>query len=205
MPTISTIIFDFGAVFIDLNKEATNSNALALFKLKEWPEKVVKQNILYEQGLITTEAFLEFYTENFPQLSKDEVIENWNSILADFPKKRLEFIKKLASEEKYKLILLSNTNDLHINWIIENIPFYEDFKKQFDVFYLSHEIKLRKPNAEIYEFVLNENNLKAEDCLFIDDTKANTDAAAKLGIHVWNIDETKEDITDLFTIKKGLL
>ena len=69
-------------------------------------------------------------------------------------------------------------------------------------FYLSHEIQLRKPNADIYEFVLKENNLKPEECLFIDDTKENTDTANKLGIHTWNIDETTEDIINLFSIKK---
>ena len=63
---------------------------------------------------------------------------------------------------------------------------------------------MRKPDREIFEFVLNENRFKPSETLFIDDTKANTDTANKLGIHTWNIDETKEDIIDLFTIKKEL-
>ena len=75
----------------------------------------------------------------------------------------------------------------------------------FDKFYLSHEINLRKPNTDIYEFVLNENNLKANECLFIDDTADNTNSASRLGIHTWNIDETKEDVVNLFDTKKELL
>ncbi|TXD85173.1 HAD family phosphatase [Subsaximicrobium wynnwilliamsii] len=204
MPTIKTIIFDFGAVFIDLNKEVAHQNALALFELDELHDELVSMNTLYEQGLMSTEEFLDFYTANFPKLSKPQLIDTWNSMLGHFPEKRLNFIKSLASEANYKLILLSNTNDLHINWIIDNVPFFEDFKKQFDAFYLSHEIQLRKPNADIYEFVLKQNKLTPEECLFIDDTKANTDAAANLGIHIWNIDETQEDVTDLFRIKKDL-
>jgi len=204
MPKIKTIIFDFGAVFIDLKKQYAHNKALALFEVEELPKNIISHNTLYEQGLITTAEFLGFYTQQFPMLSEEKIIKNWNSILGDFPEKRLQFIKKLASEEKYKLILLSNTNDLHISWIIKHIAFYEEFKNQFDAFYLSHEIKLRKPNAAIYEFVLNENNLIANECLFIDDTKENTDAAAKLGIHVWNLDETEEDIIDLFTINTKL-
>lgn len=204
MSTIKTIIFDFGDVFINLDKYGAMKNALQLFEVDELPEELVSVNTLYEQGLISTEEFLEFYTENFPELSEKEIIDAWNYILKDFPVYRLEFINQLAEDHNYKLILLSNTNDLHISWIAENVSFYEDFKSCFDVFYLSHEINLRKPNTDIYEFVLKENKLNPEECFFIDDTKDNTDTASKLGIHVWNIDETKEDIIDLFVINKVL-
>jgi putative hydrolase of the HAD superfamily len=63
---------------------------------------------------------------------------------------------------------------------------------------------MRKPNTEIFKFVLEENNLNPENCLFIDDTKENTESASRLGIHVWNINETTEDIIDLFTTKHYL-
>ncbi|WP_452221039.1 HAD-IA family hydrolase [Lacinutrix salivirga] len=201
---IKTLIFDFGDVFINLDKVGALKNALELFEIDTLSEDLIAINTLYEQGLMSTDEFLEFYTSNFPKLSKQQIIEAWNYIICDFPLKRLEFIQQLAKEKHYKLILLSNTNDLHIECIKTHIPFYEEFKASFDAFYLSHEIMMRKPNLNCFEFVLNENNLKAEDCLFIDDTKANTEAAATLGIHVWNIDETKEDVMDLFTINKNL-
>ena len=201
---IKNLIFDFGDVFINLDKDGAMQNALDLFEVDALPEDLIAINTLYEQGLLETEEFLEFYQENFPKLTEDKIIDIWNFILKDFPRKRLEFIQQLAIEKKYKLILLSNTNELHINWIKENVSFYKDFKNCFDPFYLSHEIQLRKPNANIYEFVLTQNNIKAEESLFIDDTLENTEAAKQLGIHVWNIDETSEDIIHLFTIKKDL-
>ena len=204
MSTIKTIIFDFGDVFINLDKEGAVQNALTLFELDELPEDLIAINTLYEQGLISSEEFIEFYTDNFPKLSKNTIIDAWNFILKDFPEERLKFLQKLKLENKYKLILLSNTNDLHIKWVQEQVPFYKEFKDCFDKFYLSHEINLRKPNDDIYNFVLKQNKLKAEECLFIDDTKDNTDTASKLGIHVWNIDETKENIIDLFSIKEDL-
>ncbi|WP_299335628.1 HAD family phosphatase [uncultured Psychroserpens sp.] len=204
MSTIKTIIFDFGDVFINLDKQGAMDHALKLFELEELPEDLIAINTLYEQGLISTNEFIGFYIENFPYLSKKEIVEAWNFILRDFPKKRLEFLQQLAKSQTHNLILLSNTNELHINWIIENVSFYEDFKTCFNQFYLSHEIHLRKPNTDIYEFVLQENNLKPEECFFVDDTKENTDTAAKLGIHTWNIDETKEDITDIFIINTHL-
>ena len=75
---------------------------------------------------------------------------------------------------------------------------YERFKSCFDKFYLSHEIHFRKPDASIYEYVLNENQLEADRCFFVDDTKENTQAAAQLGIHTWNNNPEKEDIINLF-------
>lgn len=204
MSTIKTLIFDFGDVFINLDKQGAMENALHLFELDELPEDLVAVNTIYEQGFMSTEEFIEFYTDNFPKLSKTDIVDAWNFILRDFPKKRLDFVKQLAKDKTYNLILLSNTNDLHISWIRKNMSFFNEFKACFDQFYLSHEIHLRKPNADIYEFVLGTNNLKAEECFFVDDTKDNTDAAAKFGIHTWNIDESKEDIIDLFTINSHL-
>lgn len=74
---------------------------------------------------------------------------------------------------------------------------YNRFKSCFEKFYLSHEIHLRKPNAEIYQFVLDENGLNPTETFFIDDTVENTDAAKKLGIDVWNLIVGQEDIIQL--------
>ena len=195
---IDTLIFDFGDVFINLDKEGAMQNALNLFKLDTFEEDMTNTNILYEIGKISTEEFIAFYSSKFPHLTKQQLIDAWNFILRDFPKYRLEFLQKLAKEQRYKLILLSNTNDMHIDFIKANVSFYEDFKNCFDQFYLSQEIHLRKPNRDIFDFVLDNNNLKPEQCFFVDDTKENTDTAKSLGIKVWNIDETKEDIINLF-------
>lgn len=201
---IKNIIFDFGDVFINLDKKGAMINALQLFKLDTLTDEIHAINALYEQGLMSTEEFLEFYLENFPHLDRDSLLEVWNCILQDFPTNRLDFIKKLADDKTYKLILLSNTNELHMDWVKENVSFFKDFKANFDAFYLSHEIQLRKPNANIYEFVLNENQIKPEETLFIDDTEENISSAHKLGIHTWHLDPEKDDITTLFKAKSDL-
>lgn len=204
MAKISTIIFDFGDVFINLDKQGAINNALKLFELNNFTEDILKINNDYEQGFISSDDFLTFYTTTFTHLSKETIFEAWQFILKDFPKYRLDWLLQLKKKSDYQLILLSNTNQLHINHIKKNVPFYEDFKKCFDVFYLSHEMGLRKPNNSIYEFVLNENNLTPNECLFIDDTEENTDSAKKLGIHTWNINPETEDVINLFTTKHNL-
>ncbi len=200
---IKTIIFDFGDIFINLDKPATLREMRSL-KIEEISENIHQTNLEYEKGLITSEEFISAYTSEYPSVNEAQIKKSWNAILIDFPEYRFRFIKKLSEEKEYQLILLSNTNEIHIDWVKENVPFFNDFKNCFDAFYLSHEINFRKPDANIYEFVLNNHQLKPEECLFIDDTVANTEAAKQLGIHVWNLEPTREDIIDLFTTQKAL-
>ncbi|MCX2837612.1 HAD family phosphatase [Salinimicrobium sp. MT39] len=200
---IKTIIFDFGDVFLNLDKPAT-ARELKKFEISHFSEEMLQQNMAYEKGLISSEAFISGYSKSFPKLTSEVFVKSWNSILIDFPKYRLEFLQQLKEEGKYKLILLSNTNHIHIDWVKQHISFFEEFKNCFDAFYLSQEINLRKPDQEIYSFVLQQHDLNPEETLFIDDTPENTEAAAKLGIHTWNIDPVNEDVVDLFTIKSDL-
>ncbi|WP_412985450.1 HAD family hydrolase [Pontimicrobium sp. IMCC45349] len=202
---IKTIIFDFGDVFINLDKPATERE---LFKLGVKELSLDMYNVAkeYEKGLISSNEFVTYFTNKFPNIKGTDLIKAWNAIILDFPEYRLEFIENLAKDKTYKLILLSNTNALHIEQVIENMNLerYNRFKNCFDKFYLSHEIHLRKPNSNIYEFVLTENNLLPNECIFIDDTKDNTDTAASLGIHVWNNNPEVDDIINLFKEKAEL-
>ena len=196
---INTLIFDFGDVFINLDKPAIerSMNKLGISTITN---EMLEIAMNYEKGLISTDVFITSFTKKFPMISNKEFTIAWNSIILDFPEHRLTFIEHLASLKKYKLILLSNTNELHIEQVIENMSLdrYLRFKNCFDQFYLSHEIKLRKPDHSIYEFVLINNNLIAKNCFFIDDTKENTDAASILGIRAWNNNPKNEDVIDLF-------
>ena len=200
---IKNIIFDFGDVFINLDKAATESK---LYKLgvKQVTQELIHFAQLYEMGLFSTDQFTEKFLNLFPTISIEEFKNAWNSILLDTPKNRLDFIKELSASKKYRLFLLSNTNEMHISWIQNNwgLKTYNEFKDCFEQFYLSHEIQLRKPNFDIYEFVLEENNLKSEETFFIDDTQQNTDTAKELGIQVWNINPVKEDVVDLLSQKE---
>ena len=178
--------------------------ALELFDITELTSEMLDINMSYEKGLIATEEFLEFYTTTFPYIPKNDIIDAWNCILLDFPMHRLEFIKK--TQTQYRCFLLSNTNEMHIYWIKNDwgMTLYNEFKNCFEAFYLSHEMNMRKPDANIYEYVLQQHLLNASETLFIDDTKENTDTTTELGIHSWNLIPGEEDIVDLFTLKNHL-
>lgn len=194
---IKNIILDFGDIFIDLDKPATAREMTPYGFMEITPEldTLFKD---YEMGLVTSEDFLAQTGNLFPKATKQNLIDAWNAILLDFPDYRLEFLEALAKEERYRLFLLSNTNEIHIQNEREKMgEKFQRFQNAFEGFYLSYEMGKRKPNLDIFEQVLEENQLNPTETLFVDDTKENTDAASKLGIKTWNLLVGKEDIIQL--------
>lgn len=200
---IKNIVFDFGDVFINLDKEAT-FRRLKKLGVKEFTDDLLELGKQYEMGMITTQEFVNTFKTLFPSISEIDFKNAWNSMLLDFPHQRLSFLKSLANSKKYRIFLLSNTNDLHISWIQKTWgrKLFSEFKNCFEKFYLSHEIHLRKPNKNIYEFVIESNKLTPEETFFVDDTEENTIMANKLGIKSWNLKPNSEDVVDLFSQKE---
>jgi putative hydrolase of the HAD superfamily len=196
---IKNIVFDFGDIFINLDKKRFKGGLQEL-GISQTSEELLPIFQQYEKGLLTTREFSAFFEEKLG-VSPEKLTEAWNAILLDFPEKRLKFIQELANSKKYRLFLLSNTNDLHISWIQNSwgMELYTTFKNCFEQFYLSHEINLRKPNTDIYNFVLEANHLVVDETLFVDDTKENIVAAKSLGIQVWHLIPENEEVLELFT------
>ena len=200
---IKNIVFDFGDVFINLDKEAS-FRRLKELGVKEFTDELLELGKQYEMGIITTQEFVSIFKTLFPSISEIDFKNAWNSMLLDFPSHRLRFLKSLSNSKKYRIFLLSNTNDLHISWIQKTWgrKLFSEFKNCFEKFYLSHEIHLRKPNKDIYEFVIESNKLTPEETFFVDDTEENTVEANKLGIKTWQINPNSEDVVDLFSKKE---
>ena len=194
---IKNIIFDFGDVFIDLDKPATAREMVryGFEGLTTELDELFKQ---YEKGAVSSKEFLSITGAVFPKANEKDLIDAWNAILLEFPLERLEFVENLSLEGQHRLFLLSNTNEIHIEHEKAKLgKRFDRFKKSFEKFYLSYEMGMRKPDAEIFEFVLNENQLIAEQTLFVDDTKENIETAASLGIKTWHLNVGLEDITEL--------
>ena len=202
---IKNLLFDFGDVFINLDKNAPEQ-ALSKMGIRTIDEAMVDWHNTYEKGLMSTEELISKYLNKFPSLTEISFKNAWNSIILDFPQQRLDWIMKLKDAGDYRLFLLSNTNDLHIEQVIKNMEAmrYSQFHNCFDRFYLPQQINLRKPDLEIYDYVLSQDNLDPKETLFIDDTILNTAAAASMNIHTWHLEPGFEDVTQLFEIKKEL-
>jgi len=197
---INAIIFDFGDVFINLDKQAT-LDGLKNLGISHWNEDLNQLNLQYEVGAISGDDFLSGIQKHTNNGSIEDIRAAWNSILADFPLYRLEFLQMLS--QKYRLFLLSNTDAIHIDTFEQKSgpSFYSDFYQCFEKVYFSFEIGMRKPNPDVYSFVLDQHGLQAKQTLFIDDKKENTDAAQALGLKIWNLQVGEEDVVDLFDKK----
>ncbi|QBA64382.1 HAD family hydrolase [Muriicola soli] len=195
---IKNILFDFGDVFINLDKGAT------LRELSEAGYDVIAAElyplmISYEKGLLPTSEFVKSAQYYFPGLETMDLISAWNAIILDFPEDRLTFLKQLAARENYRLFLLSNTNDLHITKVKKEMgeKKFNAFRKCFEGFYLSHELKMRKPDAEVFLTILENHSLKPNETLFVDDTLEHIVSADRLGLKTWHLQVGKEAVTDL--------
>ena len=198
---INTIIFDFGDIFLNLEKDAS-VNAFKKIGLPTLNEEILSKNDLFEKGKISENEFLETFLKNIPNCNLAEIKSAWNSIIGDFPLHRLEFLQLLS--KNYRLFLLTNTDEIHIAHFEEKvgISFYTDFYNCFEKVFFSFEMGMRKPQPEIFTTIINKYDLSPKRTLFVDDKLENTGAAASLGLQVWNLQVGKEDVVDLFKQKQ---
>ena len=105
----------------------------------------------------------------------------------------------------YRIFLLSNTNNIHEQayrkMVIEQYGSFI-FDELFEKMYLSHHIQMRKPDREIFNFVLNDNNLSADQTIFIDDSPQHVKGAIQTGIGAYLLKQ--ESITDFISSKLNI-
>ena len=200
MKNIDNIIFDLGNVILNIDYQNTIDafEKIGVIDASSFYSKSSQLNIFsqLETGRISKQDFVFEIQKFAPKATATQIINAWNSILQDLPNERLEVLKKI--KDKFKIFLLSNTNSIHIEKIIDNLGLkkYKEFYNLFDKVYYSHEIKLRKPNSDIFRLVIKENNLSIKNTLFIDDSIQHIESAKKIGLKTYHLDgkETLESI-----------
>ncbi len=193
---IKSIVLDFGNVIYKISANAAVSKFINLnnnINPSIFQEKFGEiLNIIhsYESGNLDTRAFRDTICSMLHiKISDDEFDDIWNTILIDLFDYSEESIEKLSN--KFDLYLLSNTNEIHYN---KFYPKCEVVFSRFKQLFLSYQIKMIKPNEDIYQFVLERANILPDEALFADDLLANISTAKKLGFHT-------ELISDSFTLK----
>lgn len=200
---VQNIIFDLGNVIINLDIEATEYDFKNLYgpDYEDFMQELQDKGIFhkYEKGQISTQTFLNELSAFDENISHDEVKNAWNAMLLDIPKENYKLLEKAKSN--YRTFCLSNTNKLHVEFIhkqLKKTKGIDNLNQYFEKVYYSQDIAMRKPDAEIFEKVLKENNLKAEETLFIDDTEEHILGAQKLGIQTIHLTEDL-NLLDFFT------
>ena len=204
---IENIIFDFGGVILDIDPQLTISefaklgfNDLEKVTNDEFTQLIRK----FERGILTPEVFRK-KMKNFLgiKISDQQFDDAWNALLFDIPSERIEIIEQV--KENYQILLLSNSNEIHYDLYVRDLQLrfgYREFADLFHEAYFSFDLHLSKPDVEVYEFIINQNDLKPKKTLFIDDREDNIEAARKAGLQTYLL-QKPERVRDIFT--DGLL
>jgi putative hydrolase of the HAD superfamily len=205
LSTFDTIIFDLGGVVINLDYQKTTRafEALGLENFGEMYSQATQSGLFddFEKGKSSVPYFLNKLIDFLPTgTTANQVVEAWNAMILDFPKENLTLLEELKSS--HRTFLLSNTNEIHIQKVHQHLQLVSPHKTldpYFEKVYFSSDVKMRKPDEEIFEFVLKENNLNPATTLFIDDTEQHILGAKKLGIQTYHI-RKGEGICDILKV-----
>lgn len=197
---IKNIILDLGGVIFDVSYEAaaTAFKKLGVANFDELFSKKKQEHFFdnYEKGIISDEEFRTEIRKHISVVLTDDHIDTaWNALLFTIPPGRMKFLQNLKNN--YRFFLLSNTNHIHIKafkQILEKDLGENILESVFIKMYFSCELKMRKPDAEIFNFVLNENNLKKEETIFIDDSIQHVEGAKKAGLPAYHLDLSKNTL-----------
>ena len=192
---LKNIIFDLGNVLfsIDYKKTQQAFEKLGYNNFAEMYSQFAADALFekLETGTITNAAFYaKMIDSHGGTVTEEQINTAWNCMLVNWRTKSLYFLDNLS--KKYKIYLLSNTNDIHLQEVIKLLKEQtgrESIDELFTVAYYSHKINYRKPNADIFEFVLKDAGLNASETLFIDDLENNIETAAKLGFKTYQLPE----------------
>jgi putative hydrolase of the HAD superfamily len=184
------VILDFGGVLMNIDYFASSRafEALGLFSNNVSYSQQSQTRLFddLETGLISPDEFrneIKLISEN--PISDEQIDAAWNAMILDFPKSRIAFLKRLKTA--LPLYLLSNTNAIHHACFSEKIKteYHIALESLFDKTFYSHQIGMRKPNADIFEYVVSAQGLNPSRTLFIDDSIQHVEGAVKVGLQAF--------------------
>lgn len=203
MNTIKNIIFDYGNVIFEINftiaqqalKQLGINDIEGFFAHKN-------HNSLFDDFETATLSPAQFRAgiraaANNENLTDEQIDAAWNSLLIGVSGNNHEVLMEVKN--KYRTFLLSNNNEIHYNWIIDYLKStfqIENYDGFFEKAYFSQHMRLRKPNVDIFEQVIKENNLNPAETLFIDDSPQHIAGAKKAGLHTLLMDVHPKELVN---------
>ena len=206
MNKIKRIAFDFGGVIIRQNQQQAveRFKQIGLLDAEERLGAYTQQGIFgeLEEGKITAE---DFRWQLSLLIGRAVTIEDcsyaWRGYCDELPQHNLEALQRLR-REGYGLSILSNTNPFMMGWALS-----QDFDGNghsladyVDALYLSYQMKVMKPSAEIFRRVLEAEGVRPEELLFVDDSSHNISAAQELGIATFQAVNGEDWTEELFQL-----
>lgn len=191
MERIKCIIFDLGGVIITLDQmqAVARFKALGLADAEQRLDAYTQKGCFgdLESGRISAEDFRrEISRMTGHEVSYEQCRHAWLGYAKELPQRNLSALQRLRSEG-YRLVLLSNTNPYMMDWVMS--PAFDGsghpLSHYLDACYASYQVRLMKPDPQFFRHVLQQEGLRPEEALFVDDGPRNVAAAAQLGLHTY--------------------
>lgn len=203
MISIDTVLLDLGGVLIDVDYQRTARafHALGFEGFEALYSKAQQDHLFdgFEVGALSPAQFRDrIRSLHRTDITDREIDACWNAMLGTIPAERLALVGRLR--ERYQVLLLSNTNAIHVpafEAIIARDHGVADFKGLFHGAYYSCDIGLRKPHGEAFHHVLERHGAAPERTLFIDDSIQHVEGARAAGLRAEHLELANEDVTGL--------
>ena len=197
--TIELILFDLGGVLVELRGRPIPRDWLPddiRFDYSDWFFSETAKS--FEKGLIDAQTFAKSIKEDLSiEVSPENIIQHFTAWPVGLFPGAHELLQSINS--RFRLAVLSNTNELHWPRITSEFMIAHYFEKIF----ASHLLNMAKPELDIFEHVIGELNVKPDRILFLDDNLNNIEAARNLGIcgiQVSGIQQTQKVLFDIGAI-----
>lgn len=197
---IDTLILDLGGVLIDVDYAGSVKafEALGYADFDDLYTKAKQSDLFdrFETGELSAAGFRDAVRELLgSRLTDAQIDASWNAMLGSIAPERIPLIHAL--KQRYQLMLLSNTNSIHVpafEAIILEENGISDFKSLFHGAYYSCELGMRKPNTDIFHHVMQQHGAEPSRTLFIDDSPQHVIGARKAGLKAEHLELEQEDV-----------
>ena len=187
---IKNIVFDFGGVIADLDKQKAVEafKSLGIQEAEKYLDPYLQSGAFLEveNGKTDAAGFIAAMQElSGRELSFAQVQNAWLAFITGISRKKLDYILSLR-DRHYNTYLLSNTNPFIMDWACsERFPWGLPLDAYFDKMYFSYKAGFTKPDERIFKYMLEDSGIKPDETLFVEDGKANIDTAEKLGFRTY--------------------
>ena len=201
---LKVIIFDFGGVLINLNRQAAVDKLIALgvHDADALLNNYVQSGLFLdlESGKITADEFRAALRSQYQLagITDEQIDEAFLAFLLNVPESKLQMLRQLkstarnAAGESVRIVMLSNTNPIHFPYCIRKHFEYDGYTMNdyFHALYLSYQMQASKPDEEIFLQLLASEGVQSHECLFFDDGAQNIATAQRLGFRTYLVQST---------------
>ena len=177
---MKVFLFDIGNVLCDFTYENFLNTYEEISGKHVGMDGVVEEELYHavERGDISDQTYVDRMNQHYNTTwSVEDLKQAWQQIFTANESGRALYFQ--AIDKKIPVYTLSNIAQYHISAIEQN---WDNLLSSATGLFLSYEMGFRKPDLMIYKMVINQLQIPAEDCFFVDDLTENIEAARKIGM-----------------------